>query len=117
MGDTPLMEPLVELDYDTMTGIFSEVAAYRNVPGAIGFSYYFFASNMVDSEGVKLLAVNGVTPSNEHIRDNSYPLNVYRYAVTLKDNGNPAVAAFLQWIQGPQGQEIVKKLGYVPLDK
>ena len=117
MGDIPLMEPLAELEYDSMTGIFTEVATYRNAPGAIGFSYYFFSSRLVNSEGVKLLSVNGVAPSTEHIRDKSYPLRVYRYAVTLKDNAKPAVAEFLKWMQGPQGQEIVKKLGYVGLDE
>ncbi len=112
MGEPPLMPPPIELDYG-MEGIFTKVASYRSVPGAIGFSFYFFSTRMVDAGDVKLLAVNNVVPSKEHIRDNSYPILVNRYAVTLKDNAKPALLRFLEWMQGPQGQELVEKLGYV----
>ncbi len=91
----------MKLDYNTMEGIFTEVARYRNAPGAIGFSCHFFSTRMAESENVKLLAVNGVAPGRESIRDNSYPLQVRRYSATLKDNAKTGRAGFFAVDAGP----------------
>ena len=41
---------------------------------------------LVVNPHIEMLSVNGVKPSKETIRNGTYPLNVYTYAVTLKSN-------------------------------
>ncbi len=94
--------------------------AYRNYLGAIGFSFRFYASEMAANRQIKLLALEGVAPTKESIRDGSYPIASSFYAVTASPIGEPApeetdgdLAAFLAWIRSPEGQELVEKTGYV----
>jgi phosphate transport system substrate-binding protein len=94
-------------------GITSEV---RRNPNAIGYD----GLGYVDAKHERILsvAVDGdspyVMPSAETASDNSYPLsrNLFMYTA-----GEPsgALADYLAWIIGPDGQQIVADLGFVPL--
>ncbi len=94
-------------------GITSEVQ--RN-PRAIGYD----GLGYVDPEHEKLVAVakdaSGpfIRPSVQSGADGSYPIarNLYMYTA-----GEPAgaIADYLAWIRGPDGQKIVAELGFVPL--
>jgi phosphate transport system substrate-binding protein len=61
---------------------------------------------------VKLLAVNGIAPSEENIRNDTYPFTVNVYAVTA-GTSNPHVRELIDWLLSPQGQELIEKTGYV----
>ena len=122
MEGLPLMEPETEDRIAGMGGIINEVASYRNYKNAIGFSFRYYSTEMVENGNIKLLALNGVEPTKETIRDGSYPISSYFYAVTASPIGesapeenNPDLAAFLEWILSPQGQAIIEKVGYVSL--
>ena len=122
MDSLPLMEPEEEDRIGGMGGIIREVASYRNYKNAIGFSFRYYATEMVRNGDIRLLALNGVKPTKETIRDGSYPIASEFYAVTAAPAGQPSLeeqnqnaAAFLAWILSPQGQEIVEKAGYVAL--
>jgi len=112
MGDTPLMEaPKGVVAWDM--GDIVDTVEYRNLPNAIGYSFRFFCTDMMGSE-VKLLAVDGVEPTEANIRNGSYPITSTVYAIRLKGNDNPNVVALLDWIKSPQGMELVEKSGYTP---
>lgn len=122
MEGLPLMEPEEEDRIDGMGGIIREVASYRNYQNAIGFSFRFYSTEMVQNGDIKLLALNGVAPTKETIRDGSYPISSELYAVTCSSIGAPApeteneeLAAFLDWILAAQGQQIIEEVGYVSL--
>jgi len=122
MAGLPLVEPEEEDRIAGMGGIIRQVASYRNYKNAIGFSFRFYASEMEANDQIKLLALNGVSPTRESIRDGSYPIASEFYAVTAAPIGQPApqtwdsdIAAFLDWILSDQGQEIIDKTGYVSL--
>ncbi|MFS0864824.1 PstS family phosphate ABC transporter substrate-binding protein [Fredinandcohnia sp. 179-A 10B2 NHS] len=112
MGDTPLMEPLKE-EISGMGDIMEEVADYRNYSNAIGYSFRFFTTGMNPSDEIKLLSINGIEPSPENIRNGTYPYTVNLYAVSVKGNSKETISPFLEWMQGPQGQEIVEEIGYI----
>jgi phosphate transport system substrate-binding protein len=117
MANTPIMKPLKEEVPRGMGGILEEVADYRNYDNAIGFSFRFFAIGMNHNDGIKLLAINEVEPNEANISDGTYPFTANLYAITLKkDNPKPTIAPFLEWMQGPQGQQLVEEVGYVRLD-
>ena len=48
------------------------IAAYNNSANAIGFSVYYYIDQMYSQPGLRLLAVDGVTPSNDSIASESY---------------------------------------------
>ena len=122
MDDLPLIEPEEEDRIGGMGGIIREVASYRNYKNAIGFSFRYYATEMVQNGDIRLLALNGVEPTKETIRDGSYPIASEFYAITAAPTGQPALeeqyenaATFLAWILSSQGQEIIEKTGYVSL--
>lgn len=123
MGDTPIMEPEREDVVTGMEGILSQVASYRNYKNAIGFSFRYYSTQMVQQDQIRLLALDGVMPTKETIRDGSYPISSAFYAVTAAPTGQPApesrqakLAALLDWILSPQGQWIVEQTGYVSIN-
>jgi len=122
MAGLPLMEPEEEDRIAGMGGIITEVASYRNYKNAIGFSFRYYATEMVRNGEIRLLALNGVEPTKETIRDGSYPIASEFYAVTAAPIGAPSpqerdgvLAGFLDWILSDQGQELIEKTGYVAL--
>lgn len=120
MAGKNLIEPEKEDRIAGMGGIIRQVANYRNYENAIGFSFRFYASQMVKEDQIRLLEINGVAPSCETIRDGSYPLTGAFYAVTAAPIGQPPprqtdaeLDAFLTWILSEEGQAVVEKSGYV----
>lgn len=123
MAGRTLMEPEQRDRIGGMGGIIREVASYRNHNNAIGYSFRFYASEMEAEDEIRLLALNGIAPTKETIRDGSYPIASEFYAVTASRIGeappqetNERLAAFLDWILSEQGQELVEKTGYVSLE-
>ena len=112
MGQVPLVKPLQEEYSSGMGGTVEKVASFRNVSGSLGYSFRFFATSMYTGEVPALLALDGVAPAPENISNGTYPWVVPLYAVTLKNNPKPTVAAFVRWMQGPEGQELVEAVGY-----
>ena len=120
MAGLPLMEPEKEDRIAGMGGIITEVASYRNHKNAIGFSFRFYSTEMVENDQIRLLALNGVEPTKETIRSGEYPISSNFFAVTASPIGEPApeetnadLRAFLDWILSEQGQQIIEKTGYV----
>ena len=120
MEGLPLMEPEKEDRIAGMGGIITQVAGYRNHKNAIGFSFRFYSTEMVENEQIRLLALNGVAPTKETIRSGEYPISSNFFAVTASPIGepapeehNPELRSFLDWILSEQGQEIIEKTGYV----
>lgn len=112
MNEKTIMEPdMVKIN--NMFGMIEEVANYRNYKNSIGFSFRFYATEMVQNNSIKLLKVNNVEPTVENIRNNNYPITKQIYAVTLEENENENVDKLIEWILSEQGQEIVEKTGYV----
>ena len=115
MQDTPLMPAAREQVIDGMGGIVEQVSAYRNHRNAIGYSFRFYCTGLMKGFDVKLLEINGVAPTVENIENGSYPLASCFYAVTRAD-ADENTLALLAWICSPQGQALVEKAGYTPLD-
>ena len=120
MEGLPLIEPEQEDRISGMGGIILDVADYRNYSNAIGFSFRFYASEMEANDQIRLLALDGVPPAKETIRDGSYPISDSFYAVTTASTGqpdpresDPQLDAFLRWILSEQGQRIIEDSGYV----
>ncbi len=77
---------------------------------------HFFARYLCVSPLTKILAVDGVEPTNETIADGSYPFVTEIYAVTHKDLPEGHGARKLRdWLLSGEGQAFIAESGYVPL--
>lgn len=108
---TPLREEVQEM----MGDIITQVADYRNESAAIGYTFRWYAEEMYRVPNLKLLAVNGVAPTPGNIASGAYPYTVPFYAVVREGPLSPQTQALLDWFTGPEGQALIRKVGYVPL--
>jgi phosphate transport system substrate-binding protein len=109
MQDTPIMKP----EYIN-TGMGSYVKEFENYTNAIGYSFHYFTTEMVNNSEIKLLSVNGIEPTYENIKSGEYPLSGNFYAITL-GNESENTKNFINWILSEQGQYIIEKTGYIKL--
>ena len=112
MGDIPIMPPMEEDRLGGMGDIFRDVADYRNRRGAIGFSFRYYATELVAAGKIRLLALDGVEPTVENIRNGRYPFIADSYLVTAgaPEGDTSRLAAFLS---SPEGRALVEAVGYV----
>jgi phosphate transport system substrate-binding protein len=83
------------------------VASNKYAIGYIGLGYL--------NKRVKAVSVNGVTASKETAKDKSYPI-VRELFMFTRGAPQGAVADFLNFVISPEGQNIVKQEGYVPIN-
>ena len=114
MGERKLMEAPVEDVPEGMGGIIQQASSYRNHKNAIGFSFRYYATEMVNDHKIKLLRIEGIEPTVKTIQDGSYPLTSEFYAVTTEEKAE-LYDAFLAWLGSDDGQALVEKTGYVRL--
>ncbi len=115
MKDEQLIEPLKADVVDGMGGIIERTADYRNFKNAIGYSFLYYSTQMVNNGAIKLLAIDHIVPSKETIQNNSYPYVSNFYAITC-GNEPETTKAFIQWILSNEGQYLVEKTGYIPIN-
>jgi phosphate transport system substrate-binding protein len=117
MGIVPLMEPRKEDVSESMSRIINQVAVYKNFPNAIGYSFLFYSMEMVKNDQIKLLSIEGVYPSKETIQNETYPFSDNFYAIYVDtEDKNENIDVFIEWILSGQGQELIEKTGYVPVN-
>ncbi len=112
MGDEPILPPIQEDRLGGMGEIFQDVADYQNRRGAIGFSFRYYATELVEAGKVRLLAIDGAAPTVENIRSGAYPFVTDSYLVTA---GPPEgdVARLAAFLRSPEGRRMVEDIGYV----
>ena len=103
-----------ELAPADMGGLVDRIAEYNNSANAIGFSVYYYIDQMYSKPGLRLLAVDGVTPGNDTIASESYPLCNEFYAVI---HGNAAPDSpqrkVYDWLSTDEGRRCIETAGYV----
>jgi phosphate transport system substrate-binding protein len=117
MGNKSIITPHKEYVAYGMDDIIKIIANYRNFQNAIGYSFLFYSTEMVKNDQIKLLSINGIYPSVESIQNGSYPFIEDFYAIYIdSDNKNENIDLFIEWILSNQGQTIISKTGYIPIN-
>jgi len=99
----------------TMQGTAALLQAVSRDPNAIGYGGAAFG------HGAKVLKIKktpdspAIEPNEENVVSGKDPIwrYLYNYLNPEKDKGE--IAAYLNWIRSPEGQKIVKEVGYYPL--
>jgi phosphate transport system substrate-binding protein len=112
MKDRAMAQPMKEERISGMGGVISEVAGYRDLTGAIGYSFRWYATVMNANPDIRLLTIDGVEPTAANIRNGSYPLTGEVNIVTAGST-NPNVSKLIDWSLSAEGQALIEKTGYV----
>lgn len=114
MGKEVLLPPLKDEIIGGMGDIIERTADYKNYVNAIGYSFLYYSTKMVENGSIKLLSINDIMPSKETIINNTYPYVSVFYAIT-KENPSDNTKKLIRWILSDEGQYLVEKTGYVPI--
>ena len=116
MQGEPMMEaPSVQV-IRGMGELIEAVKGYDNSPGAIGYSVFYYAEEMRMAQGLKLLAVEGVEPTNASIHSGEYPLiNPLYVVISAEEAGESPARILYDWILSEPGQQLAAREGYVPV--
>lgn len=66
------------------------------------------------AEGVVIALIDNVAPTDENVRNDTYPITRYLHFFTRK-NPSGIIKQFIDWSLSPKGQEVVKQVGFIPL--
>lgn len=114
MAGTPIMPPLKEDRVGGMGDIIKDTANYRNYRAALGFSFRYYATELLRHDQIKLLPIDGVAPTVGNIQNGRYPHVATAYVVTVRPRSASA-RKIVDFLLSPAGQDLVAKTGYVPL--
>jgi phosphate transport system substrate-binding protein len=101
----------------TMPGTAAVIQAVANDKTGIGYG------GIAYGEGVKALKISvtedseAIEPSEATVLSKTYPIARYLYNYVSPENDSGSVAEFITWCKSPEGQAIVKEVGYFPLPK
>ena len=113
MGDLPLAGAPGELMPQEMGDLIREVSAYSNEASAIGFTVFYYASEMYMEPGIKILPIEGVMPTVESISKAEYPFINEFFAVVRADAAADSDARKLfDTMRGPIGKQLIEVMGY-----
>lgn len=111
----------------TMEGMLEQVAYYHtgSLNGkatnsyALGYTLYTYLKRMGEITGIdeklKMLAFEGVIPSEQSIADGSYSLADSYYAVVRSDLPKEHSAkSIIHWLKSEDGKTAIRQLGLIP---
>ena len=111
-----LIQPPEGLVAGSMDGLITGVMSYDNSDSAIGYTVFYYAHDMEMAQGLKILRVEGVSPSADTIRAGEYPLrNPYYVAMDAHTPEQSMTAVLYRWLLGEDGQRLVARLGYASM--
>lgn len=116
MQGTPMMETYEEFVLDDMFGLIAGMREYDNTANALGYSVYYYVHNMKKGEGLKMLSIDGVAPSEETIRSGAYPFrNPYYCVISAAAEEDSPARILCKWLLTRDGQRLIAREGYVPI--
>ncbi|MFP4165414.1 MAG: substrate-binding domain-containing protein [Chitinispirillaceae bacterium] len=101
-----------------MQGMMGPYNALEHDTAGIGYTVYFYGLNMSPDFLIDFCSVDDVFPDYETIQNRQYPLWSDVYLINRTDLDRTSLAAHIRdFILAPQGQQVVKTTGYVPVDE
>lgn len=117
MKDIPLMEVPTTMIPTEMGDLIEAVASFDNSSSnALGYTVYYYADSMGMADGLKILKINDVEPSNDSIASGEYPFtNPYFCVVPSGLENTDGAKIIYDWLVSEEGQKLVEAEGYVPV--
>ncbi|MCL2471306.1 MAG: substrate-binding domain-containing protein [Propionibacteriaceae bacterium] len=117
MKDTAVVEAPPERTIPGMEGLVDAIADFDAGPDSLGYSVFYFATQMYMKDTTKLLSIDSVMPSALSVADGTYPYLTNYYAVIRKDTPvNDEVRQVVNWMLSDEAQQLASSINYVPLE-
>ncbi len=121
-GSQELMETLVMKDLEILDlpdmiiyGMMGLINAIEYNRDGLGYSVNYYTQYMVRSDSVKRLAVDGIYPDYNSIKNRDYNYTTNVYAVIRKDlDINSKAFQLYDLLLKSSGQSVIKESGYIP---
>ena len=114
-GLKPMQAP-TELVPGMMSGLIEAVAGFNSDGGAIGYSVFYYADLMYANPDIKILSVDGVTPSNGTIGSGDYPfVNDFYVVIRANDPEDSPARILRDWLLSDEGAALMREANYVPI--
>ncbi len=85
-------------------------------PYSLSYSVYYYEARIYQNPQMRVLAVNGLYPDANTIRQRQYPFTTEVYAVIRADQDRESSAYHLyDWLLSKVGQALIEESGYVPV--
>lgn len=117
-AENDIMAPDTETSIGGMLEVIDVVSEYRNRKNAIGYSFLFYATEMVKNNEIKTISIDNIEPNRENIKNGTYKLANDFYAITTKRalEENPNVQKLIDFILSKDGQYLISTTGYTPIN-
>jgi phosphate transport system substrate-binding protein len=105
LGNRTAETPGVDTVANSGAEVKTAISGSDEAIGYLGFNYL--------GGGVRAVAFDGIPPSYENIKLDIYELKRQLYFYTFGDP-TPGAKAFIDFVQGPEGQKIAAEEGFIP---
>ncbi len=116
MDGSDMIDPIKVKIIVGMGELIDAVAEYENETASLGYTYRYYIDTLYKSDKIKTIAVNGIAPTDENIRSESYPFTTNYYGVIKKGDEEKLGGQFLRWILSEEGQKCVAQAGYISIN-
>jgi len=117
MKDKAIMTPPTEQVEAEMGSLINAIAEYDNSKDALGYSYFYYVNTMYKKDTIKMVAVDGVNPTIETIKNGTYPIYTNGFIVTRADETEDSnVMKWVKAVLSERGSKIIEEAGYVPVN-
>jgi phosphate transport system substrate-binding protein len=99
----------------TMPGTAALLQNVSRDKGGIGYGGAAYGHGAKALKIKKTADSPGIEPTDENVISGKYPIWRYLYNYLNPDKDKGDISAYLTWIRSPEGQKIVKDVGYYPL--
>jgi phosphate transport system substrate-binding protein len=115
MNGLAMIPPPMAIEIMGMGIMIESVAEYQNDRYSIGYTFKYYIDRLYVNENIKVLEISGAAPTDENIRNQSYPFITNYYAVYRAEDRTGVAGQFVDWILSGEGQLSVAQAGYIPL--
>lgn len=115
MKGIPMANPPMAQYTLGMGALVEVVAGYANGTMSLGYTYKYYIDKLYKSPDIKILKVNGIMPSDENVRNNSYAFIAPYNGVIRSTDVDEVGGRFLNWILSDEGQACISQAGYVSI--
>ena len=121
-GSQELMLSLVMKDLTIMNfpemilpGMMGPINRITHDKNGLGYTVYFFEQFMAPNDSLKILAINGIAPEYNTLKNGEYIYTTNVYVVIREDLDRLSYAYQLhRWLLTYKGQSVIKESGYIP---
>ena len=111
-----VMKDLTMMDLPEMIlmGMMGPINRITTDEDGLGYTVYFFEQFMAPNDSLKLLAVNGIFPEYNTLKDKNYIYTTNVYVVIREDLDKSSIAYQLYlWLLTEEGQSVIEESGYI----